>query len=463
MNKKSSWPWSIVVVLLLGLGLRIVNLNQSFWLDETITAKVARLSFSQINQFIRRDFNPPLYYYLVGVWQNVFGLSEVILRLPSLLFGLGSICLLYLIGRRFLNSHARLAALLLTTSPLHIYYSQEARAYSLLTFTVLLASYFFQQAQHKQHLLFWLGFAISLPLIIFTHYQGFLFLPVFIAAFFLKRGNSRPLRPVGASFLLLLILFAFFWPTFSAQLSQGQNAATGWQDVLGQASLKNYLLLPIKFVTGRVDLPTNIVLLAIVGIIVGLYWLCSSWGTASLIKNRQYFPAVALFMPLFLGIVVSWFLPIFSYFRFLFLLPFFYLTVIKGILQLKSKRWQRVIIVTLLLINLTFSGLYLFSNDYQRENWRLALKVLYQNYPQQPVYIHPKINSAFEHYNNGRLEIVSPKEFGDYKTISLISYGLPIFDPDGKIKAELKELSFRPVWGDSFNGVGVEKWQKQND
>ena len=443
----------LAIILLLGLGLRLINLNQSFWLDEAISAKVAQIPFSQIGQFIKGDFNPPLYYYIINLWENIFGASEFSLRIPSLVFGLGAIWLTFMIGRFFLDKHAKLAALLLATAPLHIYYSQEARAYSLTVFTVLTAAYFFIKSLKNKK--YWICFAFFLPIMVFSHYQSLLFLPVFGIIFWWENNKKnyhhqwRTWQIFLISFSPLLMLFLFYWPIFQKQLTMGQGS-----------NIKNFLLLPIKFVIGRIDIGDNILHKIIVGTLTVFFWALAGLGTIKSFRHKRLFFPTACFLPLTIGIGLSFFLPIFSYFRFLYLLPFFYLLVIEG-LKSFGKKTQKIIFIILLTINLLCSFIYLFNKNYHRENWRLAVKILQENYPQQPVFIHSKINTAFHYYNNGELKTIDKDEFIHYNEVNLISYGLPIFDPDDKIREKLKDLNFNLTWGDSFNRVGVEKWKKQ--
>jgi hypothetical protein len=77
-------------------------------------------------------------------WVSLVGDSELSLRLPSLVFGLLSIVLSWAIARRYTDpTTALLTALLLSLSPVHIWYSQEARVYAPLLFLVLLALFAF--------------------------------------------------------------------------------------------------------------------------------------------------------------------------------------------------------------------------------------------------------------------------------------------------------------------------------
>src|SRR5271165_3481594 len=75
------------------------------------------------------------------------GISEAWLRLPSALFGIAAIPLLYFVARKFIGVEPALAAAaLLAFSPTHVYYSQEARGYTLAILMVLLSTYFFVRA-----------------------------------------------------------------------------------------------------------------------------------------------------------------------------------------------------------------------------------------------------------------------------------------------------------------------------
>ncbi|MEK7497631.1 MAG: glycosyltransferase family 39 protein, partial [Patescibacteria group bacterium] len=156
----------IVIALILGLLLRLISLNQSFWLDEATSATVVKtLSFGDIvNKFAPGDFHPPLYYFALKVWSLSFGVNEIWARLLSVLFGLCTVYLVYLIGKSLKSrTLGTIAAILIATAPLHVYYSQEARMYSMETFLVSLAVYLFIKKR-------WIFFSIVLALVGLTDY-----------------------------------------------------------------------------------------------------------------------------------------------------------------------------------------------------------------------------------------------------------------------------------------------------
>ncbi len=123
----------VIAVTLIAAALRGYALgDKPLWYDEAVTDEFARLSLSNLWTSFA-DTNPPLYFTLVKVWVALFGDSEASLRTISAIAGTLTVPLVYKIGRT-LRGHwvGLLAAALLATSSIHIYYSQEARAYSLL-------------------------------------------------------------------------------------------------------------------------------------------------------------------------------------------------------------------------------------------------------------------------------------------------------------------------------------------
>jgi uncharacterized membrane protein len=84
----------------------------------------------------------PLYYILLRGWVQVAGASLFALRYFSVLWGTLTIPFIYRVTRRLLGGQIALAtALIAVFAPFCIYYSQEARAYSL-TLVLMLVSMF---------------------------------------------------------------------------------------------------------------------------------------------------------------------------------------------------------------------------------------------------------------------------------------------------------------------------------
>src|SRR5580693_5693403 len=123
----------LLLLTLAGAGLRLSHLgSKSLWLDEGATVALARTSWQHFAWvWWHGEANlQTVYFLLMRGWIH-FGISEAWLRLPSALFGIASIPLLYVVGRNLMGTTPALAAAaLLTFSPAHVEYSQEARSYT---------------------------------------------------------------------------------------------------------------------------------------------------------------------------------------------------------------------------------------------------------------------------------------------------------------------------------------------
>ncbi|MCL4490142.1 MAG: glycosyltransferase family 39 protein [Chloroflexi bacterium] len=176
-------PWSLALsILCLGaFALRVFRLEyQSLWYDEAFSVYLAHFSLADITARTAADIQPPLYYYLLHFWMALAGDSEFAVRALSLFFGVLTIPLLYATGRRLFGAWSALAAALLgVLSPLYLWYSQEARMYTLITFLLLLSSYSLLRALEPQGgnassvRAWWVVFALANIGAAYTHYFAF--------------------------------------------------------------------------------------------------------------------------------------------------------------------------------------------------------------------------------------------------------------------------------------------------
>lgn len=137
-------PWLMVFITLLGGFLRALMLSdKGMWLDETFSVWLASRDIPEMLQWIVQiDQHPPLYYLLLHFWIKLNGASPYDVRLISVIFGMAAIPVIYLIGKRMAGVTVGLAAaVFLAVSPFHIYYGQETRMYTLLTFNAAVAMY----------------------------------------------------------------------------------------------------------------------------------------------------------------------------------------------------------------------------------------------------------------------------------------------------------------------------------
>ncbi|MBP1908200.1 glycosyltransferase family 39 protein [Methanolobus bombayensis] len=180
----------IFAITCLAAVLRIYQLGaESLWLDEVTTYLISSNTLAGIIESTSGDVHPPLYYILVHIFL-VAGNSEFALRFPSMLLGVFSVPVLYLLATRlFSHKEGLISSFLLAISLMHIYYSQEARMYSMLMFLSLCSIYFFYLAVEDNKKIYWILFSLFTVLNIYTHYFGFFIFPIEIL-FYMLTGLS---------------------------------------------------------------------------------------------------------------------------------------------------------------------------------------------------------------------------------------------------------------------------------
>jgi mannosyltransferase len=137
-------PWLVILIALAGYGLRVFLIgNKGMWLDETFSVWLANQSVADmLHWIIQVDQHPPLYYLLLHFWMKFNGDWAYEVRLLSAVIGAATIPVVYLIGKRLSGWKMGLAAaVLLAVSPFNIFYAQDARMYTLLTFNAAVAIY----------------------------------------------------------------------------------------------------------------------------------------------------------------------------------------------------------------------------------------------------------------------------------------------------------------------------------
>ena len=160
----------LILIVLLGAVLRLYQLGtESIWWDEAWTIYAVSQPFASMLSIVARDVHPPLYFVILYPVVHLFGTSEAVMRLPAAIFGIMTIPLIYVVGTYFFSQREGLiSAFLLSISVHHIYYSQEARMYTLVVLLSLLSVYFFYRAYKEDSVHMWVGFIVFSTLSIYT-------------------------------------------------------------------------------------------------------------------------------------------------------------------------------------------------------------------------------------------------------------------------------------------------------
>ncbi len=163
------------------------------------------------------DYKAPLQTYLMIPSVALFGLNEFSIRLPSAIFGILSIYVVYLLASHFFNKKiGLLAAFILAISPWHIQFSRTALEVNLSSFLFPLGLYLFLKGLKKPKLLIYSSLVWGLNL--YSYHAAKFFLPLFLVPLCL--ANLKSLKKLGLkkiaipSFVLLFFLIPSLYLSF---------------------------------------------------------------------------------------------------------------------------------------------------------------------------------------------------------------------------------------------------------
>ena len=179
------------IALLLALVVRSWGIGvQSFSMDEMTEFAAVQQGLGAV--VTAADGFPPLYAVLLHWWLEIAGTPEAA-RWLSVLIGVLAIPVIYRLGAILGGPRVgELSALLLAISPIHIWYSQEARAYGLFFLLALAALWRYEVARSTDRTADWVWYAAAMIAGLYTHYYfAFVILAIAVAELVPARRPSR--------------------------------------------------------------------------------------------------------------------------------------------------------------------------------------------------------------------------------------------------------------------------------
>ena len=186
---------ALLGILLFAVLARVLRLGISIIVDEPFSINAASRSWQQMNAIVVSDLvHPPLHYYVLHIWFQLFGAGIQRARWISVIFGVAAVLLVYQLGRYlFDRATGLIAALLFGLAPFPAIYAQIARPYSMHLFLSLCASYLFIRAIREHRDLYWWESIACLGLALYTLYYG-LFVLLTLTAFLILFRYPHQLR-----------------------------------------------------------------------------------------------------------------------------------------------------------------------------------------------------------------------------------------------------------------------------
>jgi mannosyltransferase len=254
----------LVALVAAAAALRFTRIgHQSFWLDESYTVDLVQRPFGDMLSGVASDEStPPLYYVLAWLWEKVFGHGEAGLRSLSAVFGTLTVPVAWRAAREWFDSPRAglVAAALVAFNPFFVWYSQEARSYSLLVLMTALTLLFLARRSYG----WW---ALTAALALCTHYfAAFVLVPEAIWLVWSSKRARAAWLAIGGVVAVAVALI----PLALHQRDLGHT--TFIADLSFRSRVGD---LPKKLVTGELGTPTPLIgplagLIAVAAIVYAL-------------------------------------------------------------------------------------------------------------------------------------------------------------------------------------------------
>lgn len=219
---KSVNRFATLGLILIGFSCLLYNnfINRTFWYDEAYTIAMMKYSLSEIWKITAIDVHPPLYYFMLKLFTDVFGDSLFTMRIFSNLGVMACYLLAIFPIRRLFGARISFTfILLMVLMPVNQYLGVEIRMYSWAMFFVLACSVYGYETFQKHTLLCYSKMTFFAICAAYTHYYALIaiFSIFLILVIYLLSKRRSIVKPILFGIILLLAYIPWI-PVFTSQL-----------------------------------------------------------------------------------------------------------------------------------------------------------------------------------------------------------------------------------------------------
>ena len=417
-------------ILAFAAAIRTVDLgSRSLWLDEIMSVRRVRGSFLQMLREVTGirpepdrkgsgDAHPPL-YYIAQHLAKPLGQGDGAARVPAAIFGIAAVGVVFLLGRELLGPVGGLiAAGLSAASTFQIYYSQEARLYSLAMLLAALSLWLFARllprpggVPPRRRVLLWIAYTGVGVLSLYTcYYLAFALFAEGAALAVLARDDRRFAIRWLASRAVVAALFA---PYVAVVLQR----MAGLPPAPEQSRLEVLKALPFSLaaiVGGQSWISARLASIPLIGLLAP-----AVFGLVALRRNRRALVmlAAAIAVPAILVVVLPWRLQIFEPKHLAFIAPALAVAAAAMLREFRADWPALVVTGVLVFANMLTYSRYAGSGPQSiKETWPEICATVHQGAkPGDAILFNPGyLGYAFTHYYGdwGQLALVQdPQSF----------------------------------------------------
>ena len=364
MKNWFSTNYIIGIILIVSVILRFFNLFEiPFTHDEFST--LFRTNFSSFDDLIEKgvkiDAHPAGLQVFVYYYKQLFGAEEWVIKIPFLMFGVGSVWLTYTIFYKWYNQTvALICSSYIATLQYTVMYSQIARPYASGLFFVMSLVYFWNRiCFEKRHTLYnYVMYVFIASLCLYNHHFSALlaFVITLSGLFFINKTERWKFILSGFA---IVVLYVPHISVFLAQLQIG--GLSEWLNKPTPIFIVSYLFYVFQF---------SYVVIGVISVLI-LYSL-RNFSRQNYFSKENLMCIIWFLIPFLIGYLYSIFRsPVLQYsvliFSFPFLLPLFF-----GGIKKQRKNSDLFIVAIIIAVNVCVLV-------YQRQHYTVFYQSIYRN------------------------------------------------------------------------------------
>jgi uncharacterized membrane protein len=351
---------------LVGALFRFFQLGrESLWFDESLSVLFASQPLSiSIGSMLQEGLqHSPLFYLLLRPFVSGTPFEFSARSLPAIA-GVMAIPIVAILGKELFSPRTGIiAASLLALNPFHVWYSREARMYSLLALAVIGTMYFFALIVFRERKLrYWLGMSFFSAIGFSTHHFAF-FMPLVQLVFILVtfKRSYLLLRTWAASMVLAALTLV---PWIMIVLDSGVYWATsGTPDQTARL-----IDIPLTLWNFSIGYTRNLTLPIVLALLLFLAFIVNGLYPP---KRSKLLLVIWLFVPLITTFLISLRFPMYVDRYLIVALPAFLLGFAEGMSSIRLPSLRRFAIAAAFLCTLlSLARIYIDRTIYERADWR---------------------------------------------------------------------------------------------
>ena len=428
---KNHWP--IILIIFAAAMIRVFALLHvgDFTWDELFNFVFSQKHWGDSIRIWQFETNPPLHLFLLKLWWAIAPTTELWARLPSLLFGLLSIWLIYLLGKKiFSSSVGILAALITAIAAPHIYASVLARIYSILFFLTTLSLWYFYQifVEEKRDRKIIIGYIITQIFLLFSHLTAVeVLIGQFFALIILCAPRQKYRQWIKLNLLPILLWGAWEIPSLITKFSNPQIGQAWFLNLSsGGSALVNISQIIFGLPWDIANLASVIIFSLIIILMIG----------KNIYYHRNISPSlkfICAYLGATFGIAIAF--NLWNYKFFIITMPALF--IVLAYLTMQTKKWLAIILIALLLFWQTANTVN-WLKHLPIAHWdnldKLVAQIYHPNKKQLIVVAYFVDKLAFDHYYRGPMSPISflpfsPEKFEEEILRNNYNYAGYTFEP----------------------------------